>query len=103
MTERKILVLCVCGSGAVSSSILAQKIKAILSGVKIKSNVIELLPASVEAYMTQGEIDFIVTTGPIPGKIHAPVIEGFNLLTGIGEDAVAREVLSTAQEIIDKA
>jgi len=100
MAKRKLTVLAVCGSGVVSSSMIAQKIEDILSPLGVKTEVIGLLPTSVEGYVERGGIDFIVTTSPIPGDINVPVIKGVALLTGFGEDAVIEEIKKTAQEII---
>jgi len=98
----KLTVLAVCGSGVVSSSMIAQKIKDILSSFAVDLDVIELLPTSVEEYVQRGNIDFIVTTSPIPGDIKVPIIKGIALMTGFGEDTVVEEIMSTAQEIINQ-
>ena len=98
----KLTVLAVCGSGVVSSSMIAQKIKDILSSFAVDLDVIELLPTSVEEYVQRGNIDFIVTTSPIPGDIKVPIIKGIALMTGFGEDTVVEEIRSTAQEIINQ-
>jgi len=98
----KLTVLAVCGSGVVSSSMIAQKIKDILSSLAVDLDVIELLPTSVEEYVQRGNIDFIVTTSPIPGDIKVPIIKGIALMTGFGEDTVVEEIMSTAQEIINQ-
>lgn len=100
MAKRKLTVLAVCGSGVVSSSMIAQKIEDILSPLGVETEVIGLLPTSVEGYVERGGIDFIVTTSPIPGDIDVPVIKGVALLTGFGEDAIIEEIKKTAQEII---
>lgn len=102
MTKGKLTVLAVCGSGVVSSSMIAQKIKDILSSFKVDVDVIELLPTSVGEYVKRGNVDFIVTTSPIPGNVFVPVIKGVALMTGFGEDAVIEEIRSTAQAIIDR-
>lgn len=100
MAKRKLTVLAVCGSGVVSSSMIAQKIKDILETLGVDSEVIGLLPTSVQGYVERGGIDFVVTTSPIPGTIDVPVIKGVALLTGFGEDAVIEEITRTAKEII---
>lgn len=102
MAKRKLTVLAVCGSGVVSSSMIAQKLEDILSPLGVRAEVIGLLPTSVESYVERGGIDFVVTTSPIPGEINVPVIKGVALLTGFGEDAVIEEIKQTAQKIINK-
>jgi PTS system galactitol-specific IIB component len=95
-------ILAVCGSGVVSSSMIAQKLEDLLKPLGIQPKVIGLLPTSVQTYIEQGGIDFVVSTSPIPGNITVPVIKGVALLTGMGEDACKEEILKVAKEIIAK-
>ena len=103
MAKRKLTVLAVCGSGVVSSSMIAQKIEDTLAPLGLKAEVIGLLPNSVQGYVERGGIDFIVTTSPIPGEINVPVIKGVALLTGFGEDAVLEEIRETAKKISEQS
>lgn len=102
MAKRKLTILAVCGSGVVSSSMIAQKIEDVLDSIGIDAELIGLLPTSVEGYVDRGGIDFVVTTSPIPGDIKVPVIKGVALLTGFGEDAVIEEIKKTAQSILEQ-
>lgn len=102
MAKRKLTILAVCGSGVVSSSMIAQKIEDELESIGIDTEVIGLLPNSVESYVDRGGIDFVVTTSPIPGDIKVPVIKGVALLTGFGEDAVIEEIKQTAKDVLAK-
>lgn len=103
MAKRKLTVLAVCGSGVVSSSMIAQKIEDTLAPMGLNAEVIGLLPNSVQGYVERGGIDFIVTTSPIPGEINVPVIKGVALLTGFGEDAVLEEIRETAKKISEES
>ncbi len=102
MAKRKLTILGVCGSGVVSSSMIAQKVKELLEPEGISAEVIGLLPQSVQEYVDRGGIDFVVSTSPIPGKIAVPVIKGVALLTGFGEDECKAEILKVAKEIVAK-
>ena len=102
MAKKKLTVLAVCGSGVVSSSMIAQKVKDILDPLGAEANVIGLLPTSVESYVERGGIDFVISTSPIPGKINVPVIKGVALLTGFGEDECIEEITKVAKEILAK-
>jgi PTS system galactitol-specific IIB component len=93
-------VLAVCGSGVVSSSMIAQKLEETLKPLGARVNVIGLLPTSVQTYVERGGVDFVVTTSPIPGTINVPVIKGIALLTGFGEDECLDEIRKVAKEII---
>jgi len=95
-------VLAVCGSGVVSSSMISQKLEDILKPLGVTLNVIGMLPTSVQTYIEQGGIDFVVATSPIPGTITVPVVKGVALLTGFGEEACIEEILLVAKEILAK-
>ncbi len=101
MARRKLVALAVCGSGVVSSSMLAQKIKDTLNELKIDVEVIGLLPNSVQGYIERQNIDFVVTTSPIPGTITVPVIKGIGLLTGFGEEEALEEIRKVAKELVN--
>lgn len=103
MGTKKLTILAVCGSGVVSSSMIARKVEEILAPLKIEVNVVGLLPTSVETYIRSHHVDFVVTTSPIPGTISVPVIKGVALLTGFSEDTVIEEIRQTAQELLGKA
>ena len=100
MAKTSLTVLAVCGSGVVSSSMIAQKIEEIVRDLKVDVKVIGLLPTSVKEYVERGGIDFIVTTSPIPGTISVPVIKGVALLTGFGEEDCIEEITTVAKKII---
>ena len=103
MAKHKLTVLAVCGSGVVSSSMIAQKIEDVLLPLGAEVDVVCLLPTSVEGYIEKHEVDFIVTTSPIPGNINVPVIKGVALLTGFDEEKVLEEIRKNADDIINGA
>ncbi len=102
MAKNTLTVLAVCGSGVVSSSMIAQKLEETLKPLGVSVNVIGLLPTSVQTYVDRGGVDFVVTTSPIPGTINVPVIKGIALLTGFGEDECLEEIKKVAKEVIAK-
>jgi PTS system galactitol-specific IIB component len=101
-TRQTLTILAVCGSGVVSSSMIAQKLEEILKPLGAEAKVIGLLPTSVQTYVEQGGIDFVVATSPIPGTITVPVIKGVALLTGFGEEACRAEITRVAKDILAK-
>ncbi len=101
-TRQTLTILAVCGSGVVSSSMIAQKMEEIIKPLGAEAKVIGLLPTSVQTYVEQGGIDFVVATSPIPGKITVPVIKGVALLTGFGEEACRAEITRVAKDILAK-
>jgi PTS system galactitol-specific IIB component len=100
MKKDKLTILAVCGSGLVSSAMIAQKVEKVLAPLNVDVDVIGLLPTSVDNYLQNNAVDFIVTTSPIPGEIRLPVIQAVALLTGFNEEAVLAEILQTARAIL---
>ncbi|MPN20616.1 hypothetical protein SDC9_167995 [bioreactor metagenome] len=52
--------------------------------------------------MERGDIDFVVSTSPIPGTITVPVIKGVAILTGMGEEECVAEIVKVAKDILAK-
>ena len=102
MTKEKLAILAVCGSGLVSSTMIAQKVKQALVPLNAVVDVIGLLPTSVDNYIQNNPVDFIVTTSPIPGEVHVPIINAVALLTGFNENAVLDEIIQMAQKILSE-
>lgn len=100
MAKNRLTILAVCGSGLVSCSMIAKKVEEVLAQLDVDLDVIGLLPTSVDNYLHNNPVDFIVTTSPIPGEVQVPIIQAVALLTGFNEKAVLDEILGTAQEIL---
>ena len=102
MSKRKINILGVCGSGTVSSTMLAAKVESILEEMDIRVNAVGVMPQMVQEYVDRGGVDLVVTTSPIPGDIKVPVIKGVPLLTGIGEEECIEEIISAVNKILEQ-
>jgi PTS system galactitol-specific IIB component len=100
MPKRVISVLGVCGSGTVSSTLLADRVREILEERKIRVKAQGVMPQMVQEYVDRGGIDLVVTTSPIPGTINAPVIKGVPLLTGFGEEECIQEIIDVVEKIL---
>lgn len=95
-------VLSVCGSGTVTSSMAAEKLKDLMEQKGIKINAVEVRPTEVENYVQRGNIDFIIHTSPLPGNYNIPVISAVGLITGFDEEGFVNEVLKVIDEITKK-
>jgi PTS system galactitol-specific IIB component len=102
VATRVLKVLGVCGSGTVSSTLLADRVKEILEEYKIRVKAEGVMPQMVQEYVDRGGVDFVVTTSPIPGKINVPIIKGVPLLTGFGEEECVQEIIKTAKKILSE-
>jgi PTS system galactitol-specific IIB component len=102
MAKKKLNILTVCGSGVVSCSMFDQRIRELLKPLDVDITINGTLPPSVETLVNRGDVDFVVTTSLLPGKINAPVIFGVALLSGFGEEECLEEIKKVATEILAK-
>lgn len=85
-------ILTVCGSGTISSTMVAQKLKEALAADGIRITTTEVKPTQVLGHVEQGTYDFVVYTTPVPDNLSIPVINGVGFLTGLEEEEFLEEV-----------
>jgi PTS system galactitol-specific IIB component len=96
---KKINVISVCGSGTVTSTMVANKVKDFLEENGYKAQTVEVNPGGVEGQLASGKWDLIVHTSPLKGSYDVPTINSVGLLTGMGEEEFFEELLETAKQI----
>jgi galactitol PTS system EIIB component len=103
MSKYRLRVLCVCGSGTVTSSMMMLRIQDIFSDEKISCMVDTTSPNELESILASRPIDLIVTTTPLTEMkdIKCPVIEGHALLSGFGEDKVVENIIKAGHKIVN--
>jgi PTS system galactitol-specific IIB component len=103
MSKYRVHVLCVCGSGIVTSSMLLVRVQDIFEEEKISCTVDTVSPPGLESIISSSHIDMIITTTPLTEMrgINCPVIHGHALLSGIGEDQVVEEIRAMGRKIVD--
>lgn len=93
-------VLSVCGSGTVTSSMVAEKLKETLQEHGYGISATESRPTEALQLAQGGSFDFIIYTSPLPaGNYGIPVINAIGFLTGFGEDEFIEEVLETIKKL----
>jgi galactitol PTS system EIIB component len=92
-------VLSVCGSGTVTSSMIAQKVKEILQEQGYRAKTVETNPSGVDSELSSGKWDLIVHTSPLKRKYDIPSINAVGLLTGMDEEGFIEQLLETVQKI----
>lgn len=90
-------VLSVCGSGTVTSSMVADKLKETLEEKGYSISTTEARPTEALQLAQGGTFDFITFTSPLPeGDYGVPIVNAIGFLTGFGED----EFLDEVEEVI---
>ena len=94
--SKRINLLSVCGSGTVTSSMIAGEITDNLKDIGYHVSATEARPTEAKQLVDSGHYDLIVFTSPLPKADYGiPVINGTGLLTGIGEDEFWDELKET--------
>ncbi|WP_321387833.1 PTS sugar transporter subunit IIB [uncultured Enterococcus sp.] len=96
---KRVNVISVCGSGTVTSSMVAGKVKDFLEENGYRTKTVEVNPGGVEGELASGQWDVIVHTSPLKGKYDIPTINSVGLLTGMEEDEFYEELLATVKTL----
>lgn len=96
---KRLSIISVCGSGTVTSSMIANKVKDLLEDNGYSASTVEVNPAGVDALLSSGTYDIIVHTSPLLADYDLPTINSVGFLTGMGEEEFIEKLLSTAKEI----
>ncbi|RND87021.1 Phosphotransferase system, galactitol-specific IIB component [Lacticaseibacillus paracasei] len=96
---KKLHILAVCGSGTVSSTMVAEKASDYLESLGYSVDAEESNPAQATEKIPSGNYDLVVYTSPIPGKYTIPIVNGVGLLTGIGEEEVYEKLKEALKDI----
>ena len=97
---RSLKIISVCGSGTVTSSMIANKVKDLLDDNGISATTVEVNPGGVDQLVVSGSYDLIVHTSPLLSTYNIPTINAVGFLTGMEEEEFIEELLKTAKELI---
>lgn len=90
-------VIVSCGTAVATSTVVANAIEEACKKNKIAVRVKQCKAAEVPILLQEGA-DLIVTTTPLRGDPGIPVIKGLPFLTGIGTDAVLKQIIDVLKE-----
>jgi PTS system galactitol-specific IIB component len=93
-------ILSVCGSGTVTSSMVAAKLKEKLKDRGYSVSTTEARPTEALNLAQFGRFDVIAHTSPLPsGNYGIPTINAFACLTGMGEDQFFDQVVDALKSV----
>lgn len=87
-------ILCVCGSGTVSSAMVAGKIKDQLAEKGYQVTTVETSPPGVETALAAGGFDVIACVSPVYEDFDVPKVAATGMLTGLSEEQVIEDILA---------
>ena len=91
-------VLAVCGTGGVTSSVMASKVKEIAKGINVEVEVVNAKVFEVRSQLASGDIDFIVAATRVMDPGGVPVVNVMSFLTGVGEEKSVAEIVKLLKE-----
>lgn len=93
-------ILSVCGSGTVTSSMVAAKLKEKLGDRGYSVTTTEARPTEALNLAQSGRFDILTHTSPLPdGDYGIPTINAFACITGIGEDQFIDQVADALKSV----
>lgn len=93
----EVKVLVACGSGIATSTVAQEILRDAKIPAKITKGTVGQLP------VLQNGVDVIMLTTRYGKPLNKPVIQVFGLISGINEDAVAEEIISTCRDILNQS
>jgi PTS system galactitol-specific IIB component len=91
-------VLCICGSGVVSSSMVAMKLKDLMSERGYDVSTVETNPPGIDLALEGGNFDFILCVSPVYDDYDIPKVNGIGLLTGLSEEQVIDDCVAVLEK-----
>lgn len=89
----KIRILSVCGSGVVTSHMVANRLVEMFEDEGYDVSTDECNPSELDGYLMRGDYDFIAYSSPIGDPKGTPAFSAMGLITGLGEEEFKEEAL----------
>jgi len=95
--SKSIKILSVCGSGVVTSSMVANKLVELFAEHGYDAETVEANPSEMENYIMRDKYDLIAYSSPIPDNFGIPALNAIGLITGMGEEQFMEDALNILQ------
>ena len=83
----------ICGSGVVTSSMVANKIVELLGDEGYDVSTVEANPSELEGYCMREKFDLIAYSSPIGDPCGGPALNAIGLITGMGEEEFVEQAI----------
>jgi PTS system galactitol-specific IIB component len=90
----KIRILSICGSGVVTSNMIASKLKDMFEEKGYDAETVEANSSEVESCCSRQHFDLIAYASPISDNCGVPAFNAIGLITGMGEDEFMEEAIA---------
>ncbi len=92
-------ILCVCGSGTVSSAMVAGKLKEQLAEKGWDVKAVEVSPNGIESALAGEKFDLIACVSPVWADFGIPKVNAVGMLTGLSEEQVIADCLKVLEAL----
>jgi PTS system galactitol-specific IIB component len=96
---KELAVLVACGSGVATSTVAQEAVKQICKDAGIPVKIIKSTMSEIQS--KQDDVDVIMVTTNYRKPVTKPLIKVFGLISGIGEDKIKEEIISTCRALLD--
>lgn len=96
---KELSVLVACGSGVATSTVAQEAVKQICKDAGIPVKIIKSTMSEIQS--KQDDVDVIMVTTNYRKPVTKPLIKVFGLISGIGEDKIKEEIISTCKSLLD--
>ena len=94
----EVKILIACGSGIATSTVAQEKVKQILKEAGIPARITKGTVGQVQTL--QDGVDVVMLTTRYPKPLKKPLVQVFGLISGINEDAIKDEIVSTCRSVL---
>ena len=91
---KHVKIMCVCGSGTVTSAIVATKLRDKLKEKGYDVEAVESSVMNIPATLSSGGFSLIACASPVTEDYGIPKINAMGLVTGMGEDKVYEAIIN---------
>ncbi len=91
-------VLAVCGTGGVTSGVIAAKVREIAEREAVPVEIVNTRVFDMASQLESGGFDLIVTATRMPADMSVPVINCMAFLTGVGEPETVERIVTALRE-----
>lgn len=95
----EVKTLIACGSGIATSTVAQEKVKQILKEAGIPARITKGTVGQVQTL--QDGVDVVMLTTRYPKPLKKPLVQVFGLISGINEDAIKDEIVSTCRSVLE--
>lgn len=92
--KTRIRILSICGSGVVTSSMIASKLKDMFEEKGYDAQTVEANSSEVESCCSREYFDLIAYASPIGDSFGVPAFNAIGLITGMGEEQFMEDAIA---------